>query len=268
MESASSARTDAAAGVPPRIDAIGWTRVARRLGALVAVLLPLLCLHLLWRTVRLPSPWPRLFLGWVARCAGARVARVGVPLKQDVFYVANHTSWIDIPAIGGASGSAFVSKAELRAAPVVGWLSTLNRTIFVSRDDRLGVAEQIDTLRNALAGNWSVTVFPEGTTGDGRALLPFRTSLLQVLDPPPPGVMVQPLWLDYGAIGPEIAWLGEETGQNNALRLLARKGSFRLRIAFLDPFSPADFAGRKAIASEAKRRIEIAAGLRGKGQAA
>lgn len=265
MASASPARTepwlDAREGRPPPIDAMGWTRLALRALGLVALLLVYVPLHYLFRLVRAPSPWPRLFLRGAARLSGARVERFGVPLKRDVFYISNHLSWIDIPAIGGASGSAFVAKAEIKEAPVVGWLAQLNRTVFVSREDKLGVAAQINTLRDALAENWSVTVFPEGTTTDGNSLLPFRTPLLQVLDPPPPGVMVQPVWLDFGEAGPEIAWLGVETGRNNALRVLSRKGSFRLRVTFLEPFHPRDFRGRKAIAAEAKRRIALAAGL-------
>ncbi len=253
-----SARARAAAGLAPEIDAIGWTRISLRAAGLLLALLITVPLHYLWYIFRLGSPWPRIFLGWAARLAGARVERVGVPLKRDVFYIANHLSWIDILAIAGQSGTAFVAKEEIRDAPVVGWLSTLNRTVFVKRENRLGVAEQINQLRDALAENWSVTVFPEGTTTDGRSLLPFKTPMLRVLEPPPPGVLVQPVLLDYGAVGEEIGWIGEESGVNNAKRILARPGSFRVRVQFLDPFHPRDFPGRKAIATESRRRIEEA----------
>lgn len=264
MGSASPARTDAwqaaREGCPPPVSWIGWCRLGLRTAWLVALLLVTVPLHYLWRALRIGSPWPRLFLRWATRACGARMTRVGTPLRRDVFFIANHLSWIDILAVGGASGSAFVSKAELRDAPVVGWLATLNKTVFVSREDKLGVAEQIAALREALAEIWSVTVFPEGTTTDGASLLPFRTSLLEVLDPPPEGVMVQPIWLDFAAVGPEVAWLGEETGKDNAIRLMSRRGSFPLRCVFLEPFSPADFPGRKAIAAEARRRIAAAMG--------
>ena len=70
--------------------------------------------------------------------------------------------------------------------------------------------------------------------------------------------MVQPVLLDYGAAGEEIAWIGEESGKDNAARLLARRGSFPVTVRFLDAFSPAEFAGRKAIAAESRRRIEAA----------
>ena len=258
MTSAAQARADAAAGKPAPIDALGWARIALRATGLILGLLLTVPLHYLWMLLRIGSPWPKIFLGWAARLAGARVERVGVPLKRDVFYISNHLSWIDIPAIAGQSGTAFVAKEEIRAAPVVGWLSTLNRTVYVKRENRLGVAEQINQLRDALAENWSVTVFPEGTTTDGHSLLPFKTPMLRVLEPPPPGVMVQPVLLDYGAVAEEIGWIGEEAGVDNAKRILARRGSFKVRVEFLEPFFPHDFPGRKAIAAESRRRIEEA----------
>ncbi len=251
-------RASIAAGTPLPIDAAGTLRIAIRATGLLLALIVTVPLHFLWRLLRLSSPWPMVFLGWTGRLAGARVSRVGVPLRRDVFYISNHISWIDILAIAGQSGSAFVAKQEIREAPVVGWLSTLNRTVFIKRENRLGVAEQINTLRDALEDNWSVTVFPEGTTTDGHSLLPFKTPMLRVLEPPPPGVLVQPVLLDYGSAAEEIGWVGDETGVDNAKRIMARKGTFPVRVHFLEPFSPADFPGRKAIAAESRRRIEEA----------
>jgi 1-acyl-sn-glycerol-3-phosphate acyltransferase len=215
-------------------------------------------LHYLYRTFAYGSPFPMLFLRYAARVCGARVEVIGTHLKRDVFYVANHISWVDILALAGASGTAFVAKAELAEAPMVGWLASLNRTVFVKREHRMGVAEQINALKEALVDNWSVTVFPEGTTTDGQSLLPFKTSMLSVLEPPPPGVLVQPVILDYGPVAEWIGWIGEEGGLNNAKRVLSRRGSFPLRVHFLEPFSPEDFRGRKAISQESRRRIEEA----------
>ncbi|MCW3847988.1 1-acyl-sn-glycerol-3-phosphate acyltransferase [Sphingomonas sp. LB-2] len=237
---------------------IGWTRLWLRVAAMVVVIILMVPFHYLFRLFRLPSPWPKWFLGCVAWIVGARIKRIGVPLKRDVFYIANHLSWIDILALGGTSGTAFVAKAEIQTSPLVGWLAGLNRTVYVKRENRLGVADQINQLRDALAENWAITVFPEGTTTDGQSLLPFKTPMLRVLEPPPPGVLVQPVLLDYGRVAEEIGWIGEESGVNNAKRMLSRRGAFRLRVTFLDPFHPRDFPGRKAIAAESRRRIEEA----------
>ncbi|OYY67882.1 1-acyl-sn-glycerol-3-phosphate acyltransferase [Sphingomonas sp. 28-63-12] len=255
----SPAREAAAAGRPAPVTPIGWARIVWRILGLALIAGISIPSHYLFQLLRLPSVWPRLFMTVAARLCGARVGIKGVPLKRDVFYIANHVSWVDILAISSASGTAFVAKAELASAPVVGTLARMNRTVFVEREDRLGVADQINRLRDALADNWSVTVFPEGTTTDGRSLLPFKTPMLKVLEPPPPGVMVQPVLLWYGGdTGYDIAWIGAESGRDNALRVLSRQGSFKVMVEFLEPFHPRDYPGRKAIAAESRRRIEAA----------
>ncbi|TCP35963.1 lysophospholipid acyltransferase family protein [Sphingomonas sp. BK235] len=228
-----------------------------RLAALVAWLLLALLLHGLWRLVRARSPWPRRFLGVSAWLFGARVRVLGTPRRRDAVLLANHLSWLDILLLAGASGCAFVAKAELRAAPLVGWLSTLNRTVFVRRGDRLGVADQVAALRTALARGQPVAIFPEGTTGDGATLLPFKAALLAALDPPPPRLMVQPVRIDYEPAARALAWVGDEPGTAHARRVLTRRGTFVATLHFLEPFAPS--GDRKAIAAEARRRI-LAAG--------
>ena len=255
----SPAREAAAAGIAAPVPLIGWMRLGWRVLGLALIAGISIPAHYLFQLLRLSSPWPRLFMRISARICGARVAVKGVPLRRDVFYIANHVSWVDILAIASASGTAFVAKAELATAPIVGTLAKMNRTVFVEREDRLGVADQINRLRDALTDNWSITVFPEGTTTDGSSLLPFKTPMLKVLEPPPPGVMVQPVLLWYGRdTGYEIGWLGVESGQDNATRILSRNGSFKVMVEFLEPFHPRDYPGRKAIAAESRRRIEEA----------
>lgn len=251
-------RQAAARGEVTPVSWAGWLRLGLRAAGLIGLLLLFVPLHYLYRVFAYGSPFPMLFLRYAARVCGARVEVIGTHLKRDVFYVANHLSWVDILALAGASGTAFVAKAELAEAPVVGWLASLNRTVFVKREHRMGVAEQINALKEALVDNWSVTVFPEGTTTDGQSLLPFKTSMLSVLEPPPPGVLVQPVIMDYGPVAEWIGWIGVESGINNAKRVLSRKGSFKVRLHYLEPFSPEDFRGRKAISIEARRRIEEA----------
>lgn len=258
MTTESELRAAAARGESTPVSPMGWVRLALRTLALIGLIAVFVPLHYLYRAFAYGSPFPMLFLRYAARVCGARVEVIGTHLKRDVFYVANHLSWVDILALAGASGTAFVAKAELAEAPVVGWLASLNRTVFVKREHRMGVAEQINALKDALVDNWSVTVFPEGTTTDGQSLLPFKTSMLSVLEPPPPGVLVQPVVLDYGPVAEWIGWIGEESGVNNAKRVLSRKGTFRLRLHYLEPFSPEEFKGRKAISTEARRRIEEA----------
>ena len=249
-------RLAAARGEKVPLTVAGWVRFVIRAVGIFVLLMVFVPLHYAYRIFAYGSPFPMLFLRYTARVVGARVKVLGTPLRRDVFFIANHITWVDILAMAGASGTAFVAKWELSQVPGIGWLCGLNRTVFVKRENRMGVAEQINALKDALQDNWSVTVFPEGTVTDGHSLLPFKSSMISVLEPPPPGVMVQPVVLDYGEYSEEIAWVGEESGLHNAMRLMARRGSFRLTIHYLDPFSPEEYRGRKAIAVKARGEIE------------
>lgn len=249
-------RLAAARGEKVPLTVAGWVRFSLRAFGILLLLLVFVPLHYLYRIFAYGSPFPMLFLRFTAWIVGARVKIVGTPLRRDVFFISNHISWVDILSMAGASGTAFVAKQELSEVPVIGWLCGLNRTVFVKRENRMGVAEQINALREALQDNWSVTVFPEGTVTDGHSLLPFKSSMISVLEPPPAGVMVQPVVLDYGENAEDIAWIGEESGLHNAMRVMARKGSFRLSLHYLEPFSPVDYRGRKAVAAKAKEEIE------------
>ena len=230
-------------------------RRTRRVASLAIVLLLCLVPHLICKLLRLHSPWPPRFLGLAARAAGARVTIEGTPLRHDVFFIANHLSWIDILALGGATGAAFISHDGVAGWPLVGWLARQNNTIFVARANRREVAAQVETLRRALAGHQPVALFPEGTTGAGTALLPFKPALLAGLMPPPRDLDIQPVWIDYGAGATEIAWHSDEPAGANAARVLARKGVIPLTLHFLDPFDPEAFEDRKSVSEEARRRI-------------
>jgi len=229
-------------------------RIVARLVAIVIVCLACVLAHGLARALGRRSRWPQRFLWLVARLCGARVEMQGRPLDHDVLFVSNHLSWLDIPIIAGATGTAFVARADLRDWPVLGWLAGLNATVFVDRGDRAGVNAQVGAVRAALARHQPVAIFPEGTTSDGVTLLPFKPALLEVVAPPPRAIRIQPLALDYGA-GRSLAWVGDETAFANFRRVLGRPGQFRVRLDCLAPFDPRDFGDRKGIAAEARRRI-------------
>lgn len=242
----------------PKAEPQAYLLCAMRIIWIAVPLLFLLPLHLVWHLLKLPSPWAMLFLRIAARALGARVKVHGTPLRRDVFFVANHLSWHDIPILAGITGTAFVAQDGVRDWPIIGWLATLNRTIFVSRTEKQNVAGQVAELREAIAENWSVTLFPEGTTSDGRQLLPFKQSLFATLAPPPKPMLIQPVLLDFGDAGPDIAWLGEETGWESAWRAFTRPGSYDVDVHFLEPFNPAEMADRKVVCALSRSRLASA----------
>ncbi|MFV0645889.1 MAG: lysophospholipid acyltransferase family protein [Sphingomonadaceae bacterium] len=240
------------------ISLFGWLRLVLRLIALAMLLLASIPVHFIWRILAYGSPIPMIFLrsaGWIM---GARVTIAGKPLRRNVFFISNHVSWLDIVVLAGATGTSFIAKAELEHTPLVGWMATLNRTVYVERSERGKISEQIDALKEALNDTWSVTIFPEGTTSSNDTLLPFKSALLKVLDPPPEDVRVQPVFLDYKDAASQIAWIGEESGLDNIRKILSRKGHFPVILHYLEPFSPVEVTGRKAIAAHARTEIETA----------
>jgi lyso-ornithine lipid O-acyltransferase len=234
-----------------------WLRVSG-IALAIAIFLPL---HGLWRLFKLRSPWPRRFLGVAGWCAGADVRIVGQPVRSNVLYISNHVSWLDILVLAGQTGTAFVAKADMAPWPVIGWLATLNNSVYVQRENRLDVHGQAAALKTALETGQPLTLFPEGTTGNGLELLPFRSSLVAAVTPAPDGISIQPVAIDYGLAAPEIAWTDDEAVGVNALRVMSRPGRIATTLHFLKPLDHADFADRKAIAAHSREEIAAALNL-------
>jgi len=226
-----------------------WLRIAR-LGLLFVSHLPP---HLVARRGGRASPWPRRFLARAARIAGVRVGVEGTALDPRSLLLANHTSWLDILILGGATGTRFVSKAEIEPLPLIGWLAGENHTIYIERAARGEARTQVARIARALDQPRPLAIFPEGTTGSGRALLPFRPTLLHAVAPPPPGASVRPVAIDYSAAVDAIAWHGGEPGLANVMRVLGMRGTRRVTVRLLDPLAP--HADRKTLARAAERAI-------------
>ncbi|MDQ3078488.1 MAG: 1-acyl-sn-glycerol-3-phosphate acyltransferase [Pseudomonadota bacterium] len=229
-------------------------RAYARIAGLALLVLTHVPLHLIAKRGGRPSPWPRRFLGRAAFIAGARVQIEGAPLAPHNLVLANHSSWLDILILGGA-GTRFVSKAEIGRVPLIGWLADQNQTLYIERSERGDAHGQVRRIAGALGHQQPLTVFPEGTTSDGCTLLPFRSTLLHAVAPPPPGVNVRPVALVYDDSA-AIAWHGEESGLANAMRVLGMKGQRRVTVRLLDPLPPT--TNRKALARSAHAAVRAA----------
>jgi lyso-ornithine lipid O-acyltransferase len=223
---------------------------------LVLLLLAMVGPHLIASLIGRRSPWPRRFLASAARIIGLRVAVQGAALVPPTLALANHVSWLDILVLGGATGSAFVSKADIATVPVVGWLADQHHTLYIERAARGDAHGQVRRIAEGIARDQPLTVFPEGTTGDGAGLLPFRSTLLAAVTPAAPGTSVRPVAIDYGLAREEIAWHDGEPALVNALRLLGRRGTLPVTVRLLDALAPSD--DRKALARDARAAIEQA----------
>lgn len=116
----------------------------------------------------------------VLRVLNLRPAIEGT-LPAGGYVVANHLSYLDILVLAATRPCVFVAKREVRGWPVFGWFARRAGTIFVDRARRSDTARVTAAMSAAVAGGALLVLFPEGTSSDGRAVLPFKSSLLEPL---------------------------------------------------------------------------------------
>jgi len=228
--------------------------------ALVLILWFLACapIHVATKLIIGRSHWPRRFLRIGTRIVGVRATNDGAPIRGHTLLVANHSSWLDILILAGATDCAFVAKDSL-GHPLLHWLADQNRTVYVKRAHVKGARDQAVAIAKALEGDKPVALFPEGTTGPGTHLLPFRSTLLEAANFAAKDVEIRPVAIDYGAAAAEVGWW-EESGKDNVLRVLGRSGTLPVVVHLLPAL---DRAGdRKQLAHEAREAIAARLGFK------
>ncbi|PUE27574.1 1-acyl-sn-glycerol-3-phosphate acyltransferase [Limnohabitans sp. Jir72] len=111
---------------------------------------------------------------------GIHLKVLGQPvLNGPALLVANHISWLDISVIHAARHCRFVAKSDIRNWPMIGTLATGCATLFIERTSRKDALRMVKDMADAMKDGDVVAVFPEGTTSDGRDLLPFHANLIQ-----------------------------------------------------------------------------------------
>ena len=93
--------------------------------------------------------------------------------------VSNHLSYLDILVISSITPAIFVSKREVKSWPVFGWFAKMAGTVFADRERRTRVGQTTDEIQSVLDQGALVVLFPEGTSSDGKTVLPFKSSLLE-----------------------------------------------------------------------------------------
>lgn len=127
---------------------------------------------------------------------GIHLRVLGQPVASGpALMVANHISWLDILVIHAARHCRFVSKSDIREWPLVGMLATGAGTLYIERSSRRDALRMVRDMADAMQNGDVVAVFPEGTTSDGLAMLPFHANLIQAAIQA--GAPVQPMSLKF-----------------------------------------------------------------------
>ena len=238
----------------------GLARAALRGPALVVVLIIGLAAHTLVRAAERPAhgsrrPWSPGVTVWVCRAAllvlgiarrerGARDPAAGA-------LVANHASWLDVLALNAGGPVVFVAKAEVAGWPGIGLLARATGTVFVERR-RAEAGRQREALRDRLRSRQVLVVFPEGTSTDGRRVLPFRSTILAAFAEAP-HLRVQPATVLWHAPPGERAdlhgWWGEMGFGAHLLTILAAPRGGAVEIVHHPSVAVADAPDRKRLAA-------------------
>jgi len=90
--------------------------------------------------------------------------------------MANHTSHIDVPILFMALPfvPGFVAKKELDRVPFLSMALRAGGHVLLDRADRTSAIRALRSAAEQVRQGKTVVVFPEGTRGDGRTLLPFK----------------------------------------------------------------------------------------------
>jgi 1-acyl-sn-glycerol-3-phosphate acyltransferase len=150
-----------------------------------------------------------------------------------------------------------VSKAEIRQWPLVGWLAQQLDTVFIQREKRSDAKRIMHELSDRLSAGELMCVFPEGTTSNGLALLPFHANMFQAAVSA--CAPVQPLCIMYedahGRQSTAPAYI-DDLSLADSLNLLLRGGPLTAHVYVCAPLAAG--ADRRALAAQAQGVIEAA----------
>ena len=193
----------------------------------------------------------------VARIWGMNIKVSGTKPSTPFFMVSNHISYTDIVLLCAVSPAWFVSKSEVSSWPGIGKLTQMALTVFIDRETRKDVSRMNTLIADLVRKGGSVLFFPEGTTSDGNAIQPFKSSLLQpAIDL---NIPVHVAVIDYTTPEEEpppeelVAWIDDDEFAPHLKCLLSSSG-FTARVHFAE--EPVSAPDRKTL-SEAAREIMI-----------
>ena len=124
--------------------------------------------------------WPKIFHSFVCWTFGVKVIVEGeICTDPGVVYMGNHISYLDVQTLGSVLKGCFVAKKEIESWPFFGLMGKQGGTLYIDRSPQ--AAEQTTKiLMERLKGPRPLIIFAEGTSSNGKQILPFKSSLFQI----------------------------------------------------------------------------------------
>jgi len=93
--------------------------------------------------------------------------------------LANHISWLDTIVLLRITFLRFIGKIEMLKWPGLSSIIKAGDTIFIDRKNKRSIPEVNGQLANLLHNGATIGLYPEGTTGHGRTIMPFKPAFLE-----------------------------------------------------------------------------------------
>jgi 1-acyl-sn-glycerol-3-phosphate acyltransferase len=202
-----------------------------------------------------------VFYTIIGRISGVRMKVEGSMSKlRPLLLVANHTSYLDIFVLGTLVPISFTPKIEIRSWPIIGFFCVLADCVFIERrpnDMQRAQKEMSGRLSNGKV----LGLFPEGTTGDGIHIMPFKSGFLSLVEDH--DLPLQPVSIAYTHIGDvplsavnreKIAWIGEASFLDHFWRML-KMPSVEVLVTLYEVERIGNYEDRKALAKQCEKII-------------
>lgn len=211
-----------------------------------------------------PDERDRRVVAWAKRLLALLRVRVTVHGRlpavrgEGALIVANHVSWLDIHLLHSLLPFRFVSKAEVRDWPLIGWMAAQAGTLYLERAKKADARRVNEEMAARLRAGECLALFPEGTTTDGTRLLPFYPSLLQPAVAA--GARIWPVAIRYrhpdGRPNTEAAYC-DDISLGQSLRRILAQDEIHAEVRFLPPIATAG-KHRRELARQAEAAIRAA----------
>ena len=210
--------------------------------------------------------YPRWYYAFLCRVFSIRTEIEGdIATGKNLLYAGNHISYLDIVVLGALVRGSFIAKKDVAAWPFFGTMARLQRTLFISRDPK-DAARETAMLLDRLDEGLPLIAFPEGTSTNGTAVLPFKSSFFHIFlnrD-----LRIQPFTISLMSVNgapasnpaarDRYAWYGDMTLLPHLWAFAKGKGA-TLKVIFHAPCSARVFCDRKSLAADV--HASVAKGL-------
>ena len=214
---------------------------------------------------KLPMLWHKI----ATKLVGLNIRVTGnIPTTRPLMIVSNHVSWMDIPVLGSVMEVSFIAKSQVNEMTGANFLSRLQRTIYIVREDKRKAGQQAQEITQRMLDGDAVVLFGEGTTHDGNRIGTFKSALLgaaqfALKDDDVESVLIQPVSIAYTRLHgmpmgrytrAKAAWYGDMRLGNHAMNIMLQS-AWDVEVIFGDPIVFDENSNRRHITKEIQSQV-------------